>query len=262
MTATASPALPVVEASSVTRRYGHAGAPPGGVTGATLRVRAGEIVGVCGPSGAGKSTLLRLLAGMERPDHGTVTYQGTPAWARSRWRGQRHARYPRPGYVMPIYQDPYASLDPRWPIWRTVTEPLLPVAVAGASPPPARRAAAAGHRDTVRALLSRSGMDHVDVDARPGELSGGQCQRIAILRALIARPSLIVADEPTARQDAITAAAMTGQLAETAAAGTAIIVVSHNTPWLQSFATRVIELTGGRLRPGGEPPSVTAEETS
>jgi peptide/nickel transport system ATP-binding protein len=90
-------------------------------------------------------------------------------------------------------------------------------------------------------------MAPVDEEARPHELSGGQCQRIAILRAIIAEPALIVADEPTARQDVITAAAMTAQLREAAAAGTAIVVVSHNTIWLETLADRVLDLVDGRL---------------
>ena len=72
--------------------------------------------------------------------------------------------------------------------------------------------------------------------SRPGELSGGQCQRVAILRALIAEPALIVADEPTARQDVITAAAMSEMLSEASERGTAIVVVSHDSTWLDTIA--------------------------
>jgi peptide/nickel transport system ATP-binding protein len=102
-------------------------------------------------------------------------------------------------------------------------------------------------RDRAQGLLKRSGMAHVSEDARPGELSGGQCQRVAILRAIVAAPELIVADEPTARQDVITAAAMTDQLRHAAEAGTAIVAVSHNTAWLETFAHRVLALEDGRL---------------
>jgi peptide/nickel transport system ATP-binding protein len=236
---TAASELPAVTIRNVTRAYGRPGNSTGGVFDATLSVAAGEIVGIQGPSGAGKSTLLRLISGAERPDRGEIDYGDSPAWPRPAWprqprrRERRFATYPRPGYVMPIYQDPSASLDPRWSIWRTVTEPLT--------------ATAAVRREITRQLLSRSGMSHVDIDARPCELSGGQCQRIAILRAVVAEPTLIVADEPTARQDVITAAAMTEQLREAAAAGTGIVVVSHNTTWLECFAHRVLDLADGRL---------------
>jgi peptide/nickel transport system ATP-binding protein len=239
----------VVWARDVSRQYGSGRVTLGGVADATLRVEQGEIVGVRGPSGSGKSTLLRLLSGVERPDRGNIEFAGQPLWSGGRHlRRQRLARYPRPGYVMPIYQDPFASLDPRWPIWRTMTEPLLaPHVSAGPAVVPEGAEGADDHRETVRLLLARSGMEHVDIDARPAELSGGQCQRIAILRAMIARPALIVADEPTARQDVITAAAMTEQLTETAQGGTAIVVVSHNTAWLEGFSHRIFELVDGRL---------------
>jgi peptide/nickel transport system ATP-binding protein len=232
---------PVVAARDVVRLYPAGG---GGVAGATLAVGAGEIVGIRGPSGSGKSTLLRLLAGIEQPDRGEISYTGRPAWSPGRRRhGQRLATFPRPGYVMPVYQDPFASLDPRWPIWQIITEPLT---VA-----PGPRPTTADRRATARHLLGQSGMVHVDDAARPGELSGGQCQRVAILRAIVARPVLIVADEPTARQDVITAAAMTQQLREAARAGAALVVVSHNTAWLETLAHRILELRDGHLSEGG-----------
>jgi peptide/nickel transport system ATP-binding protein len=241
-----SAAAAVLTATGVSRVYGRHGSPGGGVTGVSLAVSRGEIVGIRGPSGAGKSTLLRLLAGVERPDEGEIRYGGKLAWppASSR-RRRRFAAYPRHGYVMPVYQDPFASLDPRWPIWRIITEPLVAADLPGTGKE---------RRDRARGLLKRSGMGHVSGDARPGELSGGQCQRVAILRAIVAAPEVIVADEPTARQDVITAAAMTDQLRRAAEAGTAIVAVSHNTAWLETFAHRVLALEDGRLEapPPGE----------
>jgi peptide/nickel transport system ATP-binding protein len=239
----------VLTADGVSRIYGRPGGPGGGVTGVSLTVGPGEIVGIRGPSGAGKSTLLRLLAGVERPDRGEICYGDIAAWPKkdTLWHRHRFAVYPRRGYVMPVYQDPYASLDPRWPIWRVITEPLV---AADAPYPRAER------RDRARLLLKRSGMAHVSEDARPGELSGGQCQRVAILRAIVAEPAVIVADEPTARQDVITAAAMTDQLRQAAEAGTAIVVVSHNTAWLDTFAHRILALEAGHLA-ATEPDEVT-----
>jgi ABC-type glutathione transport system ATPase component len=230
----------IVEARDVTRLYRGPGGSTAGVFDATVTVDAGEIVGIRGPSGAGKSTLLRLLAGLDRPDHGEVSYNGSPAWPPlSRWRARRFAVRPRPGYVMPVYQDPFASLDARWPIWRTITEPL--------TVPSRSRLTTTDRRARARQLLEQSGMDHVDETCRPGELSGGQCQRVAILRAIIAQPALILADEPTARQDVITAAAMTRQLRDATEAGAALVVVSHNADWLDTFAHRILDLRDGCL---------------
>ncbi len=201
--------------------------------GIDLQVRAGEIVGISGPSGTGKSTLLRIAAGLEAPLAGTVRYGPHPLWSGR----ARRAVYPRPGYAMPVFQDPYASLDPRWPIWRILAEPIGRFD---------RRTASIA----AAAALAQVGLQRLDLDARPRELSGGECQRIAVLRALAARPALLVADEPTARQDLVTAAAVAQLFRQVADQGTAILVVSHNTAWLDSIADRSHRLTDGRLITG------------
>ena len=240
----ATTASPVVRARSASRSYRAPGGTVTGVIDADLAVGAGEIVGVCGPSGSGKSTLLRLLAGIERPDAGDILYGDTSAWRASAGRasaGRRRPDYPKPGYVMPIFQDPLASLDDRWPIWRTITEPLTARHARGAGAARDRR------RQVARDLLDRSGMANVALTARPGELSGGQCQRVAILRAVVAKPALIVADEPTARQDVITSALMTELLREAIGAHTAAVIVSHDIVWLRSLTDRIVTITDGRL---------------
>jgi peptide/nickel transport system ATP-binding protein len=223
---------PAVAAAGLVRSYPTRAGAIIAVDHADVSVGVGEVVGITGRSGSGKSTLLRILGGIERPDQGTLSYAGQPAWPGRR---ARRTSYPRPGYVMPVFQDPATSVDWRWPIWRTLTEPLT-----GRRPASQRRAAAAE-------WLARAGMGHIATTARPHELSGGQCQRVALLRALVARPGLLVADEPTARQDVITAAAITDLLRTAAGEGTAIIVVSHDTAWLATFADRLLHLRGGRL---------------
>ncbi|GGK41798.1 hypothetical protein GCM10010124_38260 [Pilimelia terevasa] len=215
----------VVAAVGISRRYG----PVTALAELSLAVAPGQILGVTGPSGVGKSTLLRLLAGLERPDTGHVAYAGEPAWA------GRGVRYPRPGYVMPVFQNPTASLNPRWPIWRSLTEPL--------TAPGRERPGRARRRHLAAEWLARAHLDHIDPDTRPGALSGGQCQRVAVLRALVARPALIVADEPTARQDVITAAATSQLIAAATAAGTAAaVVVSHDRAWLAGLAHQIVDL--------------------
>ena len=223
---------PVAALEAAGMRYGHRGELVA-VDGVDLDVRPGEIVGITGTSGCGKSTLLRALAGIERPTTGTLRYAGEPAW---RGRHRRPA-YPRPGYVMAVFQDPFASLDARWPIWRTITEPV------------AARGGCDSHQlqGQARALLDSAGMTGVPLDTRPRQLSGGQRQRVAILRAVAAEPALIVADEPTAQQDLITAAGLTELLRVAAAHGTALVVVSHDQPWLESLAHRIVPMKAGRL---------------
>jgi peptide/nickel transport system ATP-binding protein len=187
------------------------------LVGVDLHVRAGEVLGICGPSGQGKTTLLRALAGLHRPAAGSVWLGDVDVW-----RGRRPRR-PRPGYVMPIFQDVAASLDPRWPVWRSVAE-------AGATRPDVER------------LFAAVGLDERHLDARPAHLSGGQRQRVAIARALAGKAALIVADEPTAALDPTVAAGVVRLLREVADDGCAVVVASHDEARTNSYADRVLRV--------------------
>jgi peptide/nickel transport system ATP-binding protein len=220
-----------VELIGVTKRYALASGSTTPVDGVSLSIAAGESVGICGPSGSGKSTLLRLAAGIERPDAGEVVYGRQPAWGTG-----RRARYPRPGYVMAVFQDPFTSLDPRWPIWRSLTEPLV-----------AHRVPRGRRREFAASWLVKAHMDPDLIEARPGELSGGQCQRAALCRAFIAEPALLVADEPSARLDVITAAAVGEMLRHATGEGMALVVVSHHLAWLSTVTDRVFALRAGAI---------------
>ena len=217
----------VASVRGVVRRYGRSVTA---VDGVDLDVAAGEVVGVIGRSGSGKSTLARLVGGMEAPDAGTVLLDGRPPGTAL-----------RPGYVMPVFQDPVASLDRRWPLWRTLAEPRR----ARGERPPRRRL-----RDLAAEALHRVGLDGIDVDRLPGSLSTGQAQRVAIARALVARPALLIADEPTASLDVAAATAIATLLREIADDGAALLVVSHEEARLRSYADRVTSMRAGRLVDG------------
>jgi peptide/nickel transport system ATP-binding protein len=223
----------VIELRGVAQRYGDRVV----LAPSDLVVEAGEVVGICGPSGAGKSTLLRILAGLEPPDEGQVLFSGVPVWRHRLGRWVRDV--PRPGYVMPVFQHARASLDPRWPLWRTVTEPLT------VSPGAVR--SGAERRQRTRALLAEVGLEHLNIEAVPGELSIGQCQRLAILRALAAGPAVIAADEPTSALDTTTAAAVLRLLRSVADAGTALLIASHDQAMLSVMADRIIRVEDGLL---------------
>jgi ABC-type dipeptide/oligopeptide/nickel transport system ATPase subunit len=219
---------PVVEAQGISVRYDRARGVPAVLDDIDLVIRPGEIVGVQGPSGCGKSTLLRVLSTLERPTAGRLVLGGCEV------KGPR-----RDGFVMPIAQNSSGALDPRWPIWRTITEPLM----AGhrrPHPSTARRRSLAAER------MSTVGLDAIDIDCRPGQLSGGQCQRVTILRALVASPRLLVADEPTAALDVSVAAGVLRLMSAAADDGVAILMASHDRVALQVLCNRVLEMRGGR----------------
>jgi peptide/nickel transport system ATP-binding protein len=229
---------PVVEARHVAQHYGRGLRTVYAVREASLAVHPGEIVGIAGPSGCGKSTLLRLLATIETPSSGEVWLNGELA---TRGGSQRlFSAAARNGFVMPIFQDPLGSLDRRWPIWRSLTEPLT--ASHRAERPDEQR-----RRVIARERLAEVGLAHIDLEARPGELSVGQCQRIAIARALTAEPRLLIADEPTSALDASVAAAILRLLAGAAQNGTTIVIVSHDRPLLDVLCDRVLTMEEGVL---------------
>lgn len=234
-TRTAAPSVPVAEAVGVSRTYRDRQVTTAAVADVSLTIGAGEIVGVVGRSGSGKSTLARLVGGMERPDAGLVRLAGHDAW---------DGPAQRPGYVMPVFQDPVSGLDRRWPLWRILAEPAR-----GRGARPSRREA----RDRAAELLDRVGLAGIGVDRRPGSLSVGQAQRVGIARALAADPALLVADEPTSSLDVIAATAITALLREIADAGTAVLVVSHDRPRLRAYADRIVTMIDGRLEGEGRP---------
>ncbi len=213
-----SPGHTLLSARDVTRSYGP---DRPALHPVSVEIGKGAAVGVIGPSGAGKSTLLRLLAGIETPDSGAI---------------DRHPDLSRPGAIMPIFQNASASLDARWPVWRSVTEPAAA----------RRRLPRKVRRELAREMLARVGLDGIDPDARPQELSTGQCQRVAIARALSAEPLLLVADEPTSALDTLSRRRIADLLLEALEQGIGVIVATHDT-WLSA----VLGCTEVRVRAQG-----------
>ena len=196
--------------------------------GVDLAVGPGESVAVVGPSGSGKSTLLSLMGGLDTPTRGTVLLDGKDlgmlkekgrAWVRSR----------RIGFVFQLHR-----LLPQCSVWENV---LVPTLAARPAEDPSARA---------RRLLDRVGLGD-RLAHRPGELSGGECLRVAVARALINRPAILLADEPTGSLDEEGA----GKLAELLVAvnreeGTSLVVVTHS-PTLAGLMGRRFRLHGGVL---------------
>ncbi|MFH9726147.1 ABC transporter ATP-binding protein [Streptomyces sp. NPDC017254] len=217
---------PLIDLSDVGRTYDDGRAA---LSELTLRVGRGEALAVLGPSGSGKSTLLNLLAGLDRPTTGRVTVDGLRV---DRLNETASATYRRSRVGM-VFQF-FNLLDDL-----TVTDNvLLPAQLAGM--PRARAAARAAE------LLDRLGVVR-HARAYPGRLSGGERQRVAVARALMNRPPLLLADEPTGALDSASGADVRDLLRELNAEGQTIVLVTHDLTLAEACATRTIELVDGRI---------------
>jgi ABC-type glutathione transport system ATPase component len=199
----------------------------------SLTVMPGESVALVGESGSGKSTLGRAIARLTDIDSGAIRIDGEEL---SRLAGPalRRAR----AKVQLIFQDPYASLDPRFTVARTVAEPIIVHGLAG------RRAA----MDRVEGLLARVGLDAQSAHRYPHEFSGGQRQRIAIARALASEPRIVIADEPTSSLDVSIQAQVLDLLAELRQdRGISLLFISHDLAVVRRIANRVAVMRAGRI---------------
>ena len=183
----------------------------------------GEVVALTGPSGRGKSTLLYLLGLMLKPTSGAVYVDGRDV-SRSTDKERAHLRASKFGFV---FQD--AALDPT----RTVLDNVVETALYRGDD---RRTAIR----TAHALLERFGVN-VRATHRPGQVSGGQAQRIALCRALLGNPQILLADEPTGNLDAASSGVVIAALHEHAASGATVVVATHD-PELVGRCHRKIEL--------------------
>lgn len=219
------PVPPVLTGANLTHSFG----PTPALAGVSLAVSAGEAVAVMGPSGSGKSTLLHCLAGILRPDDGEVHLHGKRIDALKE--AERTAlRRHQFGFVFQ-----FGQLLPELPIEENIALPLLLDGVA-------RPEAVARAREWLTAV----GMDGMH-SRRPGELSGGQAQRVAVARALIHSPVVVFADEPTGALDRRTGGdTMRLLVAATRDRRAALLVVTHD-PEVAAFCHRSVEVRDGRL---------------
>ena len=215
----------MISASAVSKRY-----PEGleALRDVSFEITAGELVFFTGHSGAGKSTLFRLLAAIERPTSGSIVVGGQNLAALSR----SAIPFLRRHFGL-IFQDQKLLFD------RSVLDNvMLPLDIVGLP-----------HREALR--RARAALDKVGLLARekaqPIALSGGEQQRLAIARAVVNRPAILLADEPTANLDSATAADLLDIFAAFHQVGVTVVIATHDPQWMARLSPRVLRLERGRL---------------
>ncbi|MFF1689754.1 MULTISPECIES: ABC transporter ATP-binding protein [unclassified Streptomyces] len=221
-----TPAGSLLTAHDLHKAYG----PTPALDGASFAIHPGEIVAVMGPSGSGKSTLLHCLAGIVTPDAGTITYDGRDLTAMSD--AERSAlRRSEFGFVFQ-----FGQLVPELTCAENVA---LPLRLTGVKRKEAERRAAA--------WLQRLEVDGL-ADKRPGEISGGQGQRVAVARSLVTSPRVLFADEPTGALDSLNGERVMELLTEAArGANAAVVLVTHETR-VAAYSDREIVVRDGKSR--------------
>jgi oligopeptide/dipeptide ABC transporter ATP-binding protein len=221
---------PLLEVRDLTKRYPDRTLA---VAGVSLRVHAGETLGLVGESGCGKTTLGRCILRLLEPTSGTITFDGRDVRAldRDAMRGLRRE-------MQLVFQDPFASLDPRMTVGAIVREGLLIHRIAEGADADAR----------VARLLDEVGLRADAAQRYPHEFSGGQRQRIGIARALAVEPRLIVCDEPVSALDVSVQAQVVNLLQELQRArGLAYVFIAHDLSVVEHIAHRVAVMYLGRI---------------
>jgi peptide/nickel transport system ATP-binding protein len=212
----------------------------------SLEIHAGETLGLVGESGSGKSTLGRLMLRLIEPTSGSIRFEGQDLLGASRGEMRRLRRD-----MQIIFQDPFASLDPRFRVEDIIAEPLI---IHGNPHGTGRD----GIRGRVVELLRAVGLDESILRRFPHEFSGGQRQRIGIARALAVRPKFIVADEPVSALDVSVGAQIVNLLAQLQRDfGLTYLFISHSMPVVRYLSTRIAVMYRGKIVEVGASEEIT-----
>ncbi|WP_194834928.1 ABC transporter ATP-binding protein [Nocardia sp. XZ_19_369] len=218
----------MLELSDVTKEYRVGGQTVRALDAISLRIEPGEFTSIIGPSGSGKSTLLHLLGALDTPDAGSILFQGTEIGGMDDERQSEFRRH-RVGFIFQFF-----NLLPTLSAWENVAVPKL---LDGTG---LRKA-----KPRALELLDRVGLSD-RAGHRPAELSGGQMQRVAVARAMIMDPPLILADEPTGNLDSNTGASILELLGEIAGSGNSVVMVTHDMSAV-TYCDQVITLRDGKI---------------
>jgi peptide/nickel transport system ATP-binding protein len=225
--------LLLVEDAVVTYGSGRRRPPAVALDGVSLRVGAGQTVGLVGESGSGKTTLARAILGLTPLTSGTITIGGKPAATGKASRAAAGAG------IQAVFQNPYGSLNPARTVGKALAEPLSVHGRQRSRPEISQR---------VAAMLERIGLPADAAHRYPAEFSGGQLQRIAIARAFMSEPRLIVCDEPCSALDVSVQAQVLNMLADfQKSTGVGYLFISHELSVVRHIADRVAVLYHGHV---------------
>lgn len=242
--------MPLIEVKNLTKVFADAESPFGGrsrrevraLDDVSLQIYPGETLGLVGESGSGKSTLGRVILRLIKPTSGTVLFEGKDLLSASRAEMRRLRRD-----LQIIFQDPFASLDPRYRVEDVLAEPLI-----------IHSESTANLRSRVSELLSVVGLDESARYRYPHEFSGGQRQRIGIARALALRPKFIVCDEPVSALDVSVGAQIVNLLQQLQRDfGLTYLFISHAMPVVRYLSTRIAVMSRGKLVEIGDTEQIT-----
>jgi peptide/nickel transport system ATP-binding protein len=217
----------------------------------SFSISAGETLGLVGESGSGKTTVARMILGLIRPTRGTVRVNGVDIARASRDEMRRIRRQ-----MQPVFQDPFAALNPRMKVLEIITEPW---AIHGSDLDGSVPRGRAALREQAIALLREVGLEESALGRHPHEFSGGQRQRINIARALALRPGLLILDEPVSALDVSVGAQIVNLLRSLQREhGLTYLFISHSMPLVRYLSTHIAVMEHGRLVEMGEAESLCA----
>ena len=230
--------MTILEGKELCKRYTVHGSAVQALDGVSFALEGGEILGIVGESGSGKSTLLRLISGLEAPDSGALCLDGAPLPAK---RTKAHYRA-----VQMIFQDAAGSFHPRRSIAASIRESV-------------RNLCGREEACDLAALSARVGLEPELAERLPGNLSGGQCQRFAIARAVAVSPRVLLCDEITSALDVSSQAQVLRLVADVCReARMSAVFVSHDIAVVRCVCDRVMVLRAGRLVEEGSAPALVA----
>ena len=220
-------AEPILKVENLSVSYRVQGGEVRALDGVSLEVNKGEIVAVVGESGCGKTTLAKAVLGLQKTSGGRITLLGKEVTGTTRDMATK---------VGMVWQDPYASLNPRWMISRSMKEPAV----------------LAGRTTNTAQLIEEVGLDSRFSERYPHELSGGQRQRVASGRAIALQPPLIICDEPTSALDLSIRAQILNLLKDIREQkGCAFLYISHDLTTVRFLADRIMVMYMGRIVESG-----------